>query len=392
MKKICMIVFAYYPEDERVRREAEALDEAGYGIDVICLINKEQTKFERFNNINIYRLAIERRRKGKFLYIWQYFGFILKSFVKVSILYFHKKYSVVHIHNMPEVLVFSALIPRIFGAKVILDMHDPMPELYMTKYNVSANHVAVSALICLERLSSSFAHMVLTTNLAFIKLFLARSCKPGKIHIIMNSPQESIFDNEYVSKSTRPEISSRLFRIMYHGTIAERNGLGLALQAIDTARSNIPNIVFDVYGEGDFVAEFLRIRKLLNLEHVINYFGHVPLEKIAEAIQGIDVGLIPNLLSPFTRINFPVRIFEYLSLNKPVIAPRTDGIRDYFDDNSIFYFESGDKRSLVDALIAVYSNPSNRKNVLENGRNVYNKYQWKYEKLKLISCVKNLID
>jgi hypothetical protein len=43
------------------------------------------------------------------------------------------RYNLVHVHNMPDVLVFEAFIPRVCGARVILDLHDPMPEL-MIKY------------------------------------------------------------------------------------------------------------------------------------------------------------------------------------------------------------------------------------------------------------------
>ena len=35
---------------------------------------------------------------------------------------------------MPDFLIFTAVIPKLLGAKVVLDMHDLMPEVYMAKY------------------------------------------------------------------------------------------------------------------------------------------------------------------------------------------------------------------------------------------------------------------
>src|SRR5439155_24815829 len=51
-----------------------------------------------------------------------------------------------------------------------------------------------------------------------------------------------------------------------------------------------------------------------------------------------DVGIIPNRRSIFTEINFPTRIFEYLARGKPVIAPLTTGIGDYFSKDELVVF------------------------------------------------------
>ena len=79
----------------------------------------------------------------------------------------------------------------------------------------------------------------------------------------------------------------------------------------------------------------------MKLQDVVTYHGPVSNQEIARAIGTIDLGIIPNRKGPFTDLNFPVRIFEYLALNKPVIVPRTPGILDYFDENNMHFFEAG---------------------------------------------------
>jgi glycosyltransferase involved in cell wall biosynthesis len=392
MKRICAIAFSHFPEEIRTRRETEALAEAGYHVDLICLRQKGQMKYERLNGITVYRISVKRCREGRLRYIWQYSIFTLLSFVKVTTLYIRRRYSIVHVHNMPDILIFSSLVPRILKAKVILDLHDPMPELYMTKYGLLKKQFMIKFLIFLEKLSCSFAHMVITPNISFARVFVSRSCKKKKMNIIMNTSQESIFFNRFGHSPQNIETNVKTFRLMFHGTIVERHGLSFALHAINAVHTHISNIVFDVYGDGDVVREFLRIRGLLKLDKIVNYHGTVSIEHIADAIQSIDAGLIPNIPGPFTQINLPTRIFEYLSFNKPVVAPRMTGIQDYFDEDSIFYFEPGNIDSLAGTIVDIYTNPIKRQTVIENGRNVYNKYQWKYEKLKLISCFNNLID
>ena len=52
--RICMVVYSYYPMDQRVRREAETLKENGAHVHVICLRNDYETRFNIHNNISFF--------------------------------------------------------------------------------------------------------------------------------------------------------------------------------------------------------------------------------------------------------------------------------------------------------------------------------------------------
>lgn len=388
---VAILVFSYYSEDPRVRREAEALCTSGMSVDVVCLRKSSERNREIINGVHVYRLPIQRKRTGKLRYLWQYTYFGFLAFFAMSVLGLRRRYDLVHVHNMPDFLVFSALIPRVAGAKLILDLHDPMPEVFMTKYCLSESHPVVRFLVMGERLSILFSNLVLTPNIAFRDLFISRGCPKDKIHIVMNSPQETIFqtNNKKVKKNGKGKRSQ--FTIMYHGTISEWKGLNTALKAINLARDQIPNIVFDVYGEGDFVQAFLEYVEELNLKDVVSYHGHVSLENIARAIETKDVGLIPNNSSPFANINLPTRIFEYLCMRKPVIVSRTKGVLDYFYEESLHYVEPGSAESLAERIIEVYKNPSRSRAVLERGIAVYQAHRWEVERQHFVELITDLI-
>jgi glycosyltransferase involved in cell wall biosynthesis len=116
------------------------------------------------------------------------------------------------------------------------------------------------------------------------------------------------------------------------------------------------------------------------------------MDEIAEAISTIDLGVIPNRLSSFTRINFPTRIFEYLAMNKPVLAPSTKGIRDYFDDNEILFFEGGSVDDLAEKIRWAFQNPPKLRQLMENGRRVYEKKCWDSEEQRFIGLVDDLVN
>ncbi|MFP4379512.1 MAG: glycosyltransferase family 4 protein [Candidatus Sumerlaeia bacterium] len=389
--RICMCVFSYYPADARVRREAEALVEAGIQVDVVSLRQEDQKKKETVNGVGVYRLPVKRKRGGKLRYMWEYFAFILLSLFKITGLHLGKRYQIVHVHNMPDVLIYCALFPRLLGAKAILDLHDPMPEVFMTKYDMNYDHKAIRLLRFLEKLSIAFANQVLTPNIAFRNLFVRRSCPAEKIEIVMNAPQESIFEAALEKAQPRPD-EGQVFRLMYHGTVVERHGLDTALEAVELLRDKIPGLCFEVYGEGDFVETFLEIRKEKKLEDIVHYHGFVTMETIADAIPHIDIGLIPNKRSTFTEINLPTRILEYLSMKKPVIAPRTQGILDYFEEDSLYWFEPGNAQSLSEAILRAWENPDEKDKVLKKGRAIYEKHRWSREKERLIGIVSPLLE
>jgi glycosyltransferase involved in cell wall biosynthesis len=83
------------------------------------------------------------------------------------------------------------------------------------------------------------------------------------------------------------------------------------------------------------------------LDQSIDYLGVRNLNEIVEAIEDCDLSIIPNHRNIFTEINTPTRIFEYLALAKPVIAPKAKGIQDYFGDNDLIFFELGNADDLA---------------------------------------------
>jgi glycosyltransferase involved in cell wall biosynthesis len=167
---------------------------------------------------------------------------------------------------------------------------------------------------------------------------------------------------------------------MYHGTVVERHGLQTALEALSILKGNTTKLTFDVYGEGDYVKTFLRLVNEKGLSDSVFYHGHVRLDSIPQKISICDIGLIPNMRTEFTEINLPTRIFEYLCMGKPVIAPHTKGILDYFDEQSLYFFEPGNAESLAKTILRVCQNPSECEEILNRGQAVYYAHRWDVER------------
>lgn len=390
-KRVGVVLYSHYPSDPRPRREAEALAEAGMQVDVISLREKpNEPAQETIAGVNVIRIPIRRRRESKLTYVWQYGMFFCSSAAILTWRMLRGRYHLVHAHNMPDFLAFAGLAPKLLGARVILDLHDPMPELMMSIYDLPASNRLVGLLKRLEKWSIAFADLVLTPNLAFQRLFVFRGCPADKIRIVMNTPKTEVFDPvKYVSRNGAPG----RFKLMYHGLLVKRHGLDTAIEAVASLRRQIPGIEFHIYGNRtSYMDEVDALIEKLDAKALVVYHGHKSQPEIAQAIAGVNLGLIPNRRSPFTEINMPTRVFENLAMRKPVLAPDTQGIRDYFDSTQMLFFRPGDPQDLARAILWAHDHPTETQQILEGGLRVYRQHLWPEERAVFLDAVASLFN
>ncbi|TKB74834.1 MAG: glycosyltransferase [Nitrospira sp.] len=394
-KRMAVVLFSDFPGDARPRRAAETFVQAGMHVDIICLMEEgDDPKQETFKGIHIDRVGIVHNRGFKFHYMLRYGLFIVIALAKLAARSLTKPYDIVHVHNMPDILVFAALVPKLFGAKVILDLHDPMPELMMTIFNLRRESLAVRLMARIEKWSIAFADVVVTTNSAFERLFVSRSCSASKMRIVMNSPDETIFKFSPAQMRSRPsDQRSAPFVIMYHGTLVDRNGADLAVEALVKLRQSVPAAELRLYGpRTPYLDQIMMTLSEKGLGKSVHYLGQKSLEQLTEAIAECDVGVIPNKRSIFTELNLPTRILEYLALGKPVVAPRTQGIQDYFREDSLMFFDLGNADDLALKLSHLYFHPEESFEVVKRGQNVYRAHVWDNERRKLVDVAVELLN
>ena len=390
-KRAAVLLYSNYPFDPRPRRAAEAMVEAGMTVDLLSLLAATNNPpREQIRGVNVFRTNMMRRRGGKLAYFIQYGRFFCSSFWFLTWRGLQYKYDVVHVHNMPDFLVFAALIPRLRGARIILDLHDPMPELMTSIYGLKPTDWPVRLLRKLERWSIGFSHLALTPNIAFKTLFASRSCAVDKVQIVMNSPEGRIFSPDRVLVRERKDDDGE-FRIMHHGMIAHRHGVDLLVEAVARVRQTVPGVQLHIYGSRtEFLGTVLEVAERLGVSDCVHYHGSKTQVEIAQAIREADLGVVPNRHSSFTELNFPTRIFEYLSMHCPVIAPATKGITDYFQADQLLMFEPGDLDDLIAKILWARSQPEALDGIVEQGVQIYRQHLWKNEKVRFIEAVAKL--
>ena len=391
MLKICMVAHQYYYRDPRVRRYAEALAKDGVRVDVICPRDPKRPKSEYHNNIRIITVPLRRNYKGKGNYISEYLLSFFFYFIKVSILFFRNRYQVIHVHSIPDFLIFTAFFPKIFGAKLILDIKDLMPEVFISKYKVDEKSRIFNILKFQERLSAMFAHTVITANSNFKNNLIKRGITFREITVVNNIADTNIFNRAQFQKHSTEK--NQHFTLIYPGTVAPRYGLDVAIRALPFLTKKIPNLKLIIIGtEVEFTKDLRKLGDELNVSGYIQFVPTLPIEEIPGQIIQADVGIYTAISDPHIDIATPTKVIEYAIMGIPIVASRLKILEDLFDPSSIMFFESGNVEEFSNCIVELYNKPFLQSQLVQNAdRDFVSKYSWEHEKNKYYNLLNSML-
>lgn len=385
---VCMVAYTDYSFDARVRREAETL--AANGFHVRCLTTRVGAKPARFvlNGVEVRELGTPKYRgKSTRVYVASYLSFVLRSTAACLRLLSKGELDVVHVHNIPDFLVVAGLGPRVAGRKVILDVHDSVPETFATKF--SSGSLFRSLLVLEERLSARLAHRVICVNHPQRDALVSRGIPHPKTFVSMNVPDPSIF------KPIRAEggVGSDAFNLVYHGTMAARLGVDLIIRAVAALRSRMPRIRLHLWGWGDDLVQFQHLVTELRADDIVTFkSGGYPLSELPGRLCAMDLGVVANRRSEACDLMLPVKLMEYVSLGIPAIAPRLKTIQHYFSDEMVTFYEPEDVQSLTDAVERLFRQPGTRRRQADCARRFLTDYGWERQGVELISFYRKLLE
>jgi glycosyltransferase involved in cell wall biosynthesis len=383
--RVAMLNYSFYESDGRVRRYAETLARRGDNVDVFSLRNDKQKSRDNLKGVNVYRIQMRvRDEKGKFAYLLRIMKFFVRSAALLTFNHLKHPYDIIHVHSVPDFEVFAAIIPKLLGAKVILDIHDIVPELYANKFNVSRNSLTFKLLVLTEKISTKFADHVIISNDFWKETLIRRSSCNGKCTAIMNYPDNNLFFRE-PEKRTNDTIV-----FLYPGTLNYHQGLDLAVKAFNKIKDKIPNSEFHIYGEGPAQQDLAEMIVRYGIEGRVILKDSVPLDEIATIMADADVGVIPKRNDSFGGEAFSTKTLEFMSLSVPIIVSRTKIDQHYFNDSVVKFFEAGNVDDLAESMMAMGSDKSFREDQAARALEFVAQYNWRYKKHLYLDIVKNL--
>lgn len=388
-RRHCMVVHAYYPLGEtRVERQALALMDQGIEVDVYCLKEPGGAAREIIEGINVYRLPVRRHRgSGVFIQLIEYLTFFVLALILLTKEHIRNKYNVVQVHNLPDFLVFVAILPKLTKGEVILDLHDLMPEFYAERFEMSMDSLPVRLVSWQEKVSCRFADHIICVTEIWKQTLVRRGYSPEKITVVMNVADDQVFIKDQVMNIP----DEGRFKLIYHGVMGYRNGLDLVINAINNVKDVAPNIQLVLHGNGEYLPTLEKMVGQLGLhDHVTISTDFVVTEELVVMIKEANVGIAPYRDGIFTGGILPTKMMEYAALGIPVIAARTPSIDAYFDETMVAFFAPEDVEGLANCILSLY-NDRERLTQMSLGIQKFNQqHNWSKEKETYLSLVKKL--
>jgi glycosyltransferase involved in cell wall biosynthesis len=382
--RICMIGYAFYESDTRILQYATALAKRGDQVDVIALKRDDTAPaIEVLDGVRVHRIQTRKvNEKGLFAYGSRIFRFALHSMFYLRKLNRTKAYDVVHVHNVPDLLVFSALFAKFKDIPVILDIHDLLPEFYASKFGVKNTSVIFRFMVLLERLSARFATHLIIANHLWRDRLAARSSSETKCSVVRNHPDLDIFTTSDPIEKSKP------FLLTYPGSLNAHQGLDVAIRAFALISDQIPDAEFHIYGEGPAKPSLISTTRRLGLEDRIIFHDFLPSREIARVMAATDLAIEPKMAtSSFGNEALSTKILEFMALGVPVIASKTKIHAYYYDDSIIQYYENDDPAELAKQIVRLKNDPKLRSRMAANAKDYVRRNTWEARQQDYLTIV-----
>ncbi len=180
------------------------------------------------------------------------------------------------------------------------------------------------------------------------------------------------------------------------GTFGKWHGLTYFAKALEQIKKLIPNIMFLFVGDGDLRPEIDSILDEIDKKREFSKItGLVPYTDIPQYMAACDILISPCISNDegSEMFNSPIKLFEYMGMQKPIIASRVGQQNDIFTDkeNAVMIDEKRPDE-IVEAIELLYKDNNLRNHIALNARkDVVEKYNWKITSGRFVKAYREIM-
>ena len=386
-RRIAIVVHATVPGDPRVRRQSDALLDAGYEVDIICLRQAGELAEEVDGPLRIVRLPVDRGFGSFAGYIAEYIAFAAMVTWRLAREHRRRRYALVQVAAPPDFLGFAALPEKLGGVRLLLDLHEDMPEFFRDRFEHPLLRPLLPLVTAATRASAAVADGLLTVHEPLRQLSIERGVDPERIGVVMNSADPRLFDPS--RQPRRAFMGDGELRLIHHSNLQRIYGLDRALEGL----ARLPGELrwrLDVYGDGPWRRAIENAVERLRLGGV-RVHGRVALDELPALIAGADIGIVPSLPEPYLQYSLSTKLLEYAAMGVPVVATDLATFRYHFDDSALRYVPGGDPAALAAAIVDLAAHPEATVAMGREAQRQAAAYDWEVQKRRYLDIIEGMV-
>ncbi len=387
-RRVVIVVHAILPGDPRVRRQSDALLEAGYEVDVLCLRQPGEPAEERHGRMRIVRMPLDRIFVGFVGHIAEYLAFSGLVAWRLAREHRRRSYDLVQVATPPDFLALAALPEKLLGIPLLLDLHEDMPEFFRDRF-VAAHLRPLLPLVTLAtQASAAVADKLITVHEPLRELSIARGVPVEKINVVMNSADGRLFDA--TRHQRRPFMEDGELRLVHHSNFQRIYGLDRAIEGLAQLRPGL-RWRLDVYGDGPWRPSIEAAIVRTGTADRVTLHGRVPIDDLPRLIAGADIGLVPSLSEPYLEYSLSTKLLEYAAMGVPIVASNLATFRHHFSEGALRLVPGGDGPALARAIEGLVDDPLGTTEMGLEGQRQATAYDWEVQKRTYLEIVGRMV-
>lgn len=380
-----------YPQDGRVRREADSLQRAGYQVTVICPAAPGQKRSEIMGGVRVYRYPAPSERDGLLGYVIEYAYSMLVAAILTLFVFVRHGFDAIHAHNPPDTFAVVAAPYKLFGKRFVFDHHDLSPEMYDARFGTAANPKVHKVLLGFEWLTFRLADHVISTNESYREVALGRGRMPADhVSVVRNGPELGRVRRVGSDRALRSR-ANHIFG--YVGVMGPQDGVDYLIRALHHLVVDLERRDFYCFivGQGSAVPDLRTLVAELGLEDHVWFTGRVSDDDLMRYLSTADICVDPDPHNPFADRSTMIKMMEYMAMAKPIVAfdlvehRRTAG-------DAALYAAANDELDFARRLAELMDDPARRAAMGASGRRrVEEHLAWPHQEQRLLAAYRSIL-
>lgn len=389
-RRVAIVVHAIFPGDPRVRRQSDALMEAGYEVDIIALRQPgEEAEDDDHAGRRIIRLPVNRTFVGFAGHLAEYLAFTAMAAWRLAKEHRRRHYDLVQVATVPDFLAFAAIPEKLAGVPLLLDLHEDMPEFFRDRFRHRLLKPLLPLVTSTTRAAAAIPDHLITVHEPLRELSIRRGVGPDRISVVMNSADGRLFDPSRHER--RPFMADGELRIVHHSNFQRIYGLDVAIEGLARLRDGL-RWRLDVYGDGPWRPAIEAAIDRTGTGDRVALHGRIEMDDLPGILAASDVGLVPSLPEPYLEYSLSTKLLEYAAMGVPIVASDLATFRHHFGDEAIRFVPGGDPDALARAIEGLVDDPDGALAIGREAQRQAAAYDWEVQKSRYVAIVDRLVD
>ncbi|MGZ8513110.1 MAG: glycosyltransferase family 4 protein [Candidatus Limnocylindria bacterium] len=387
-RRVAVVVHAIVPGDPRIRRQSDALLEAGYEVDIICLRQEGRPAREIDGRLRIVRLPVDRAFVSFAGHLAEYVAFTAMAAWRLARDHRVRRYDLVQVATVPDFLSFAALPEKLAGVPLLLDLHEDMPEFFRDRFGHPLLRPLMPVADATARASAAIADELITVHEPLRQLSIQRGIDPRRISVVMNGADSRLFDP--ARHRRRGFMADGTLRLMHHSNLQRIYGIDAAIDGLARVRPDI-DWRLDIYGDGPWRGEIEAAIDRTDTAARVTLHGRIPMDDLPRVLSTADIGLVPSLPEPYLEYSLSTKLLEYAAMGVPTIATDLATFRHHFTDAALRFVPGGNPDALARAVEELVDDAAGTAAMGHEARRQAAAYDWEIQKTAYLAVVDRLI-